>query len=68
MAKKTIDDLTVKQWAQFAERGTFPSNNWLKLHGFVMHHRGGRRKRMTDRDRYDVPFPEPSRKRKRWRA
>ena len=51
--RKTINDLTEKQYMKS------PSNNWLKLHGFVMFRRAGQRQRLTRKEKKEyqiLPF------------
>lgn len=34
------------------------SNNYKKLHSYAMYRRGGKRKKMSIRERISLPFPE----------
>lgn len=36
----------------------YPSNNWLRLHGYAMRRCKGNRKRASIREMIDFPFPE----------
>ena len=40
------------------EADSLYSNNYLRLHGYAMCRRKGRRKQMTLRERLCVPFPD----------
>ena len=51
--RKTINDLTEKQYMKS------PSNNWLKLRGFVMFRHAGQRQRLTKKEKKEsqiLPF------------
>lgn len=43
--KKTIYELTEEQWMEGK------GNNWLKMHGFVMFRHGGKRKRLSTKEK-----------------
>lgn len=44
----------------------FESNNWLKLHGYAMIRRPGRRKK-SHKEHVNLPFPDLIRKKKRFK-